>query len=73
MKFRAALTKLGGMQIVEILIDFELDDDVGDASKYSLAAQIADVIERAIEEKELELPDGDIIDFEVLYDPELHF
>lgn len=58
---------------MEITIDFELEDDVSDASKFSLALQVAAVLERAIEEKELELPDGEIIDFEVMYDPELHF
>lgn len=61
------------MDLVEITIDFELEDDVSDASKFSLALQVAAVLERAIEEKELELPDGEIIDFEVMYDPELHF
>lgn len=58
---------------MDIMIDFDLGDSVSDASKYSLAIQLSEVIDKAIQEKELEVPDGEIIDFEVLYDPELHF
>lgn len=58
---------------MDITIDFELEDNVSDQSKFSLANQLQEVIERAIQEKEIELPDGEIVDFAVQYDPELHF
>lgn len=73
MKSTAALVNIGGMDEVNVTIEFELTDDVSDASRYSLALQVGEVISKAIEEKELELPDGEIEDFSVHYDTELDF
>jgi hypothetical protein len=56
------------MDMVELTVEFELSLDVSEASRYSLAAQLAEVIEKAIEEKEIELPDGEIEDVHVIYD-----
>lgn len=53
---------------MDVTVEFELSLDVSEASRYSLALQLAEVIAKAIEEKELELPDGDIDDFNVIYD-----
>lgn len=53
---------------MDVLIQFELSSDVSEASRYSLAAQLAEVIEKALEEMEIDLPDGEIEDFHVIYD-----
>lgn len=73
MKSRAALINIGGMDEVDVILEFELSDDVSDASRYSLAIQVGEVIAKAIEEKELEVPDGEIEDFAVHYDTDLDF
>ena len=56
------------MDEVDVVIEFELSDDVSDASRFSLALQVQELISKAIEEKELELPDGEITDANVYYD-----
>lgn len=56
------------MDEVDVTVEFELSLDVSEQSRYSLATQLAEVIAKAIEEKELELPDGEIDDFNVIYD-----
>jgi len=53
---------------VQVIIEFELSDDVSDASRFSLASQLAELVAKGIEEKELEVPDGEIEDFSVDYD-----
>ena len=53
---------------MDVTVEFELSLDVSEASRYSLATQLAEVISKALEEKELELPDGEIEDFNVIYD-----
>ncbi len=58
---------------MDITIEFFLSDDVSDASRFSLAMQLGEVVAKAIEEKELEVPDGEIEDFTVHYDPDLDF
>jgi len=58
---------------VRVIIEFELSDDVADASRYSLAVQLAEYISKGVEDKELELPDGEIEDFSVDYDVDLDF
>lgn len=68
MKFQTAPTNIRGMDEVDVVLEFELSEDVSDASRYSLAIQVGEVIAKAIEEKELELPDGDIEDFNVHYE-----
>lgn len=73
MKSSAALVNIGGMDEVDVVLEFELSDDVSDASRYSLAIQVGEVIAKAIEEKELEVPDGEISDFSVHYDTDLDF
>ena len=57
-----------GMEIVDVTVEFELSLDVSVASRYSLAQQLAEVIAKALEEKELEIPDGELEDFNVIYD-----
>lgn len=58
------------MDEVDITVEFELSLDVSEASRYSLAQQLAEVISKALEENELEVPDGEIEDFHVVYDEE---
>ena len=53
---------------MQVIIEFELSDDVSDASRFSLASQLAELVAKGIEEKELEVPDGEIEDFSVDYD-----
>lgn len=53
---------------MDVVVEFQLSADVSEASRYSLAVQLAEVIEKALEEHELELPDGEIEDVEVHYD-----
>lgn len=57
-----------GMEIVDVTVEFELSLDVSVASRYSLAQQLAEVIAKALEEKEIEIPDGELQDFSVVYD-----
>jgi hypothetical protein len=56
------------MDEVDVTVEFELSLDVSEQSRYSLAMQLSEVIAKAIEENELELPDGEIEDFNVIYD-----
>jgi hypothetical protein len=58
------------MDEVDVTVEFELTLDISEQSRYSLATQLAEVIANAIEAKELELPDGEISDFSVVYDEE---
>lgn len=58
------------MDEVDVKVEFELSLDVSEQSRYSLAIQLAEVISNALEEKEIELPDGEIEDFHVIYDEE---
>lgn len=58
---------------MQVIVEFELSEDVSDASRDSLALQLSESIAKAIEEKEIELPDGDIEDFSVDYDVDLNF
>jgi hypothetical protein len=58
------------MDVVEVVVEFELSEEVSAASRFSLSVQLAEVISKAIEEKELEVPDGEIEDFVVDYDVE---
>lgn len=53
---------------MDVTVEFELSLDVSEQSRYSLAMQLSEVIAKAIEENELELPDGEIEDFNVIYD-----
>ena len=55
---------------MDVSVEFELSLEVSEASRYSLAIQLAEVISKALEEKELEVPDGEIEDFSVIYDEE---
>jgi hypothetical protein len=57
------------MDEVDVIVEFELSLDISEASRYSLALQLAEVIEDALEQKTIELPDGEVNDFNVLYDP----
>lgn len=58
---------------MQVIVEFELSDEVSDASRYSLAVQLAEYIAKGLEEKELEVPDGEIEDFSVDYDVDLNF
>ena len=58
------------MDEVDVTVEFELSMDVSEQSRYSLAEQLAEVITNALEQKELEVPDGEIEDFHVIYDEE---
>lgn len=58
------------MDEVDITVEFELSLEVSEQSRYSLAAQLAEVIYNALEEKQLEVPDGEIQDYTVVYDEE---
>ena len=53
-------------------IDIELSE-ISPASIDSLRLQIEEVIASAIEEKQLEVPDAEIIDYGVTYDYEREF
>lgn len=55
---------------MDITVEFELSLEVSEQSRYSLAAQLAEVIYNALEEKQLEVPDGEIQDYTVVYDEE---
>lgn len=59
-----------GMDEVDLTVEFELSLDVSTSSRYSIAVQLAEVIAKAIEEKEIEVPDGEIQGFHVVYDGE---
>lgn len=69
-KSAAAKSSMEGMDEVDITVEFELSLDVSEQSRYSLANQLAEVIFNALEEKQLEVPDGEIADFAVIYDEE---
>ena len=56
---------------MEVVVEFELGDEVSDASRFSLCIQLSEVIAKAIEEKELEIPDGEIMDFVCYYDTDV--
>lgn len=54
-------------------LTFHIDivlSDISSASIDSLRLQIEEVIAQAIEEKQLEIPDAEIIDYGVVYDYE---
>lgn len=53
---------------MNVTVEFELSDDVAESSKYSLAIQLGSVIEKALEEYDLDIPDGEIEDFSVYYE-----
>lgn len=53
---------------MDVVVEFQLSEDVSEESRYSLAVQLAEIISKAVEDKELEVPDGEIEDIEVHYE-----
>lgn len=58
---------------MELFIEFDLSEDVSDASKFSLAQQLAEILDEAMIDGSLQVNAGVIREARVAYDPELHF
>lgn len=56
------------MDQVDVIVSFELSDEVSEASRFSLAVQLEELILKCLESGELAIPDGTIEDAEVVYD-----
>jgi hypothetical protein len=61
------------MDLVELIVEVEFSEEVSDATKFTVAQQLAELLDEALLDGSFEVPDGAIEDIKVAFDPELHF